>query len=68
MVARLHDTRPAFPFRRSCAEPMQDSAIKQWSTTSRKSLGVTSVELMPIQTFIEDKGLLDKGLHILLGL
>jgi glycogen operon protein len=28
-----------------------------------KSLGVTSVELMPIHTFIEDKGLLEKGLH-----
>jgi glycogen operon protein len=28
-----------------------------------KSLGVTSVELLPIHTFIEDKGLLDKGLH-----
>ena len=47
--------------RRSCAAPMPGSAPKP-VIDYIKSLGVTSVELLPIHTFINDSHLLEKGL------
>ena len=40
---------------------MRASAPRPWSTTSSRS-GVTSVELLPIHTFINDSHLLERGL------
>ena len=47
--------------RRSCAAPSPGSARKE-VIDYIQSLGVTSVELLPVHTFVNDRHLLDKGL------
>ena len=59
MCAASPSCIPAVP--ESCAAPSPASAARRSSTTS-ESLGVTSVELLPIHAFINDSYLLDKGL------
>ena len=49
-------------FRSSCAAPMPALAQPEGRRLSSTSLGVTSVELLPIHTFINDSHLLEKGL------
>jgi isoamylase len=58
--ARLHETPPGRA-RAICAAPSPDRAQKE-VIDYIKSLGVTSVELLPIHAFVNDSHLLDKGL------
>ena len=47
---------------RASARHLRRTGAARRSSTTSESLGVTSVELLPIHTFINDRHLLDKGL------